>query len=68
MSSILNDETFNDTNKVKAMHSLVEIEKRNLKNILEQKSIIEAENLNRFDFIETIWGHNRKRKLLYGRN
>lgn len=26
----------------------------NLKNILEQKSIIEAENLNRFDFIETI--------------
>ena len=25
-----------------------------LKNILEQKSIIEAENLNRFDFIETI--------------
>ena len=68
MSSILNDETFNDTNKVKAMHSLVEIEKMNLKNILEQKSIIEAENLNRFDFIETIWGHNRKRKLLYGRN
>ena len=54
MSSILNDETFNDTNKVKAMHSLVEIEKMNLKNILEQKSIIEAENLNRFDFIETI--------------
>ena len=50
------------------MHSLVEIEKMNLKNILEQKSIIEAENLNRFDFIETIWGHNRKRKLLYGRN
>ena len=43
----------NDTNKVKAMHSLVEIEKMNLKNILEQKSIIEAENLNRFDFIET---------------
>ena len=42
MSSILNDETFNDTNKVKAMHSLVEIEKMNLKNILEQKSIIEA--------------------------
>ena len=68
MSSILNDETFNDTNKVKAMHSLVEIEKMNLKNILEQKSIIEAENLNRFDFIETNWGHNRKRKLLYGRN
>lgn len=32
MSSILNDETFNDTNKVKAMHSLVEIEKMNLKN------------------------------------
>jgi hypothetical protein len=46
MSSILNDETFNDTNKVKAMHSLVEIEKMNLKNILEQKSIIEAENLS----------------------
>ena len=38
MSSILNDETFNDTNKVKAMHSLVEIEKMNLKNILELMS------------------------------
>ena len=54
INNILNNETFNDTNKIKAMHSLVEIERRNLKNILEQKSIIEAENLDRFDFIETI--------------
>ncbi len=54
ISTILNDKSFNDATKIKAMHSLVEVEKINLKKILEQKSIIEAENLNRFDFIETI--------------
>jgi hypothetical protein len=34
INTILNDDTFNDAAKIKAMHSLIEIEKMNLKKIL----------------------------------
>jgi TnpA family transposase len=52
VSCIVNHETLDDATKILTLKSLITTKTTNLKTILEEKTILETANLDRFDFIE----------------
>jgi len=52
INKVLEDDTINDSSKVSQLKEIIAYKTKNLKNLMIQKSDIEQQDLNRFDFIE----------------